>query len=160
MHTLSFKSTNWWKGETKLFDGQREIGSIAMRNGWAYSRAEIHIGEKHYEIGYKDWWGSHLYIKDQSGKEIAESAQKSWWSWASEFTLNGRRYTIATETWGSEYLVKDDGGEVVRITPNWWKGGAEVSSLRSLQDETNLLLAMVLYYRYQVDAATAAVAAV
>jgi hypothetical protein len=157
MDELAFKSPSWWKSEWTLSRREQHIGSLKITSKWSWTLAEVQIGEKRYELGYHGWV-YRFFIRDGSGQQIAESKPRSFWSSASDIELAGRRYVLSYNWNGSHTAVDGSGAEVVRVKPSYWKCASTVS-LRNPENESELLLAFLLFYRMKVVEATSAAAA-
>ncbi|WP_250036029.1 hypothetical protein [Paractinoplanes maris] len=56
-------------------------------------------------------WKSKYQVTDR-GREIA-TWDSSVWKTGGEFTLDGRRFQVRSNAWGSKYAMKDDTGTIV-----------------------------------------------
>ncbi len=144
MTNLLLKSRKWWRNDWDLFQGEKVIGSFVMK-GWAYSHAEVHIGTKKFEIGYKGWSGNRTQLRDASGKEIATAEPANFWGTKIQIRLNGRQYILFSSWWTNFYVTDEQGHEVVRLQDRWWSNVTDITVKDD--SETAVLLVFLLLYR-------------
>jgi|GEM_PF-4526461 len=145
-----FKLKNWWRGEWELWHREQVVATLTLKN-WSYSLAEIHIGDARWEVGYTGWTGNKLFLRSAAGENVATNASGKWFSYDVDIVLEGVTYSLRRNGWHTRFFATDESGaEIVRIKPRWWKGGAEITTTRSMEDKTVLLLSCVLFYQYKL----------
>lgn len=150
MEPLIFKSKSWWKSEWDLYRGEQLVGSLRMRKKMSYALAEISIGEKRWEIGYKGWNANRIFLRDSAGT-LAEAVPRSRWSWDADITIGGQQYGLESNWWQTVFTAIDGSGtQIMQLKPKWWSGGAEVIPLQPAETDDMLLLACILFYRYKL----------
>lgn len=150
MPELIFKAKDWWHNEWELLYGERTVATLAMTK-WTYSRAEVMAGGAKWEIGCAGWLGNRLFVRDSSGLIVIEGNSRNWWGGIVDIELEKKKYALQSNWWQTKFFATDESGsEVVSLKPQWWKGGAEISTILSPESKTVLLLASILFFLYKM----------
>lgn len=149
MEELTFNARKWWKGEWDLYRQGQLAASLVVKNKWSWNLAEVQIGEQRWEVGYKGWC-NHFFVRDAEGRTLTKTVSGSFWKSAMEIELSGRRY-ILSSNWKGRYRAAEHGDIVVAtVVPHWWKCAGTLA-LRDPNNEMELLLGMLLFYRMKIE---------
>ncbi len=126
------------------------IGTLRMIKKFSYMLAEAETPAGVFHMGYKGISTSNLFIRDESGTDVASFQHLSWWKKDMILTLGKKEYLWKQcNFWGTSYAwySADGSKEILRICQRGlWKNTATIElEARTVSNDQVLLMLFGLY---------------
>ncbi len=157
MPSYAVTRPSWFSSSLEVKEGGRLVGELVMLKKFSYALAEARMpGRPAVRFGYEGVMVRKLFIRDASGKDVADAKYLSWWKCDVAVTIDGKEYVLKQKNWwGSSYAwFAPDGTELMRFRIGWWT--VQIDSGAPLHDTEILLLFFGTYISkvQEMDAAS------
>ena len=142
---------HWIKNQDNsftFFSGENEIGNMNFRFSSADKTISFNIGQKHFSIERKGFWGNILLVTDTEEQEILKVYPEKWYANHWMVNYDGKNYQLLVRNNPlAEYVISDGKKQILAygLKPN---GGKVQAKITAAVDQSDFILDFLIWYLF------------